>query len=136
MTLAELAKLINPESSNNYPSGENTTQIDEEDVDKLRGREEVDALKVANKLKWEELKCREQDREQRKRYADYIFVFLCIYMVLVFTVLILCGCCGVGFCLSDSVIIALITTTTANIIGIFIFVVRYLFKSSDESKSN
>lgn len=132
MTLTELAKLINPESCSKYPSGESATLIDEEDVDKLRGREEVDALKVANKLKWEELKCREQDRGQRKRYANCIFVFLCVYMILVFVVLILCGCCDIRFSLNDSVIIALITTTTANIIGIFVFVVKYLFKSSED----
>lgn len=134
MNLAELAKLINPESYSTYPAGENTTHIDEEDVDKLRGREEIDALRVANKLKWEELECRKQDREQRKRYANYIFGFLCTYMILVFIVLILSGYCDIRFSLSDSVIIALITTTTANIIGIFIFVVRYLFKSPEDKK--
>lgn len=134
MNLTELVKLINPESYSNYPSGENTTQIDEEDVDKLRGREEIDALRVVNKLKWEELECRKQDREQRKRYANYIFGFLCTYMILVFVVLLLSGFCDIRFCLSDPVIIALITTTTANIIGIFIFVVKYLFKSSEDKK--
>ena len=32
-----------------------------------------------------------------------------------------------GFELSDTVLITLITTTTANVIGIFVFVVKYLF---------
>lgn len=135
MKLEELAKLINPQSFSEYPSGENKTEIGEVDIEKLRGREELDSMKVANKLKWEELESRKQDREQRKRYANYIFGFLCAYMVLVFIVLILSGFCDIRFCLSDSVIIALITTTTtANIIGIFIFVVKYLFKSSEDKK--
>lgn len=134
MKLEELAKLINPQSYSEYPSGENKTEIGEIDIEKLRGREELDSMKVSNKLRWEELENRKQDRAQRKRYANYIFGFLCIYMLLVFCILIMSGFCDIKFELSDSVIIALITTTTANIIGIFVFVVKYLFKSSGDKE--
>lgn len=38
-----------------------------------------------------------------------------------------CGSYHTHFGLSDDVLITLITTTTANVIGIFVFVVKYLF---------
>lgn len=133
-TLEELAKLINPQEYNDYPAGEKTTQIGEDDVEKLRGREEIEALRIANKLKCEELECRKQDRAQRKVYADYLFIFLCIYMLIVLSVLYKSGCAQSGFELSDSVVITLITTTTANVIGIFVLVIKYLFKSPEEKR--
>lgn len=88
-------------------------------------------------IRKEELEGKRQDRLQRKAYADNIFTFLCIYMIIVFVILFKHGCLFNGFELSDSVIVALITTTTANIIGIFVFVVRYLFNTpngKDNSK--
>lgn len=88
-------------------------------------------------IRKEELEGKRQDRLQRKAYADNIFTFLCIYMIIVFVILFKHGCLFNSFELSDSVIVALITTTTANIIGIFVFVVRYLFNTpngKDKSK--
>lgn len=88
-------------------------------------------------IRKEELEGKRQDRLQRKAYADNIFTFLCIYMIIVFVILFKHGCLFNGFELSDSVIVVLITTTTANIIGIFVFVVRYLFNTpngKDKSK--
>ena len=67
-----------------------------------------------------------QDRTQRKKFAEKIFNFVSIYMYLVFFVLILSGCEN-KFYLSDSVLITLLGTTTANVIGVLIIVVTYLF---------
>jgi hypothetical protein len=71
-----------------------------------------------------------QDREERKKFAYKIFNFLCAFLVVCGVVLALCAVEYVPFRLSDSVLIALITTTCANVIGIFIFVVKYLFKTN------
>jgi len=82
-----------------------------------------------DRLKEEEVYDRQQNRMQRKEYADNIFAFLCVYMLFVFLILIGCGNYYAHFELSDTVLITLITTTTANVIGIFIFVVKYLFNT-------
>lgn len=89
--------------------------------------QEIKIAELENKK--EELESRRQDRLQRKIYADNIFTFLCFYMIIVFVILYKHGCLFNGFELSNSVVIALITTTTANIIGIFVLVVRYLFNT-------
>lgn len=108
----------------------NETPISNRDIEQEIKITELDIRK-------EELEGRRQDRLQRKAYADNIFTFLCIYMIIVFVILFKHGCLFNSFELSDSVIVALITTTTANIIGIFVFVVRYLFNTpngKDKSK--
>lgn len=77
----------------------------------------------------EELDGRKQDRIQRKEYANKIYALLCVYLVVVFTLLFFDG-----FGLTDlatPVLIAIVTTTTANIIGIFYFVAKYIFHTKE-----
>jgi len=73
----------------------------------------------------EELDGRKQDREQRKVFALSIFGLVCAYLLAVLAARFL-----VGFglmTLSDIVLNVLLTTTTANVIGIFMIVAKYLF---------
>ncbi|WP_314272707.1 hypothetical protein [Hoylesella shahii] len=73
----------------------------------------------------EELDGRKQDREQRKVFALWIFGLVCVYLLVVLTAVYF-----VGFglmVLNDIVLNVLLTTTTANVIGIFIIVAKYLF---------
>lgn len=133
--LRSILDKINLESSKNEPKQEERTEIKDDEIELIRKREEVKTMTVANKIRNEELENRRQDRAQRKVYADNLFTFLCFYMILVFFILYKSGSLYNSFELSDSVIIALITTTTANIIGIFAFVVRYLFKTPDDKNN-
>lgn len=133
--LRSILDKINLESSKNEPKQEERTEIKDDEIELIRKREEVKIMTVANKIRNEELENRRQDRAQRKVYADNLFTFLCFYMILVFFILYKSGSLYNSFELSDSVIIALITTTTANIIGIFAFVVRYLFKTPDDKNN-
>ena len=114
---------------------ERNTSFGERDINALRGEAEIEALKIDNKIKSETLESKKQDREERKKYAMYSLYFLTGYMALVFAILFLAGFKLLGFELSNAVLIALITTTTANVIGIFAFVMMYLFNPR-EHKTN
>ena len=73
----------------------------------------------------EEIETIKQDREQRKPFSVALFVFMCVYMSVAILIVI---CCGLGWLkLSDKVTITMLTTTLANIIGIFSFVAKYLY---------
>ena len=98
----------------------------------ITSSEEDSAQRIAIEDRREDLENKRQNRNQRKSYGNKLFVFLCVYMILVFIVLFFCGFSLFGFTLSDTVLVALITTTTANVIGIFAFVVRYLFYSKQK----
>ena len=79
------------------------------DIEKLR--EEVESLK--------------QDRRQRKHLSYALFLFMCVYMAAALVVVFLCGF-SVMY-LSDTVLGILLTTTLADVIGIFSFVAKYLY---------
>lgn len=94
----------------------------EEDIRK----QELRKLELENAAREGENAGDDQDRLQCKEFADKIFDFVRNYMLFVCIVLFLKGITS-QFYLSDSVIITLLGTTTANVIGILIIVVTYLF---------
>jgi hypothetical protein len=67
----------------------------------------------------------EDDNQGRREFSRSIFTVTVIWMFLVLMIVIQCA--NGKWHLSDSVLIALITTTTATVIGIFIIVANYLF---------
>lgn len=98
------------------------------DIEKDIAQENLRKAQLENDALDEVNKGDAQDREQRKQFAEMIFTFVCLYMGAVIFILLLSGAQWVDFRLSDQVVITLITTTTANIIGILLIVVHYLFR--------
>lgn len=95
------------------------TILEREDLDKKREREYVRGLK--------------QDIDERKKYANRIFVLVAVWLAVVVVVLVADGIRWpwmaryVGFDLPEAVLMALITTTTGGVVGILLIVARYLF---------
>lgn len=77
----------------------------------------------------QEILDRNQDREERKKYAFRTFIFLSVFTGLILSIIILAGFSKItSFDLKEPVLIALITSSLASIVGIFILVMRYLFR--------
>ena len=93
--------------------------------------EKLKEAKLKNEALEGENKGENQDRKQRKKFAEKIFTFVTYYMFAVFFILILCGSPS-SFHLSDTVLVTLLGTTTANVIGILIIVVTYLFSKKNK----
>ena len=77
---------------------------------------------------------KKQNIREKKKYARHLFGMLCIWLTLMMGILILNGFGKIPFTclkfsLSDSVIITLITTTTANVAAFFLVVTKHLFPS-------
>ncbi|MCD0465594.1 hypothetical protein [Flavobacterium sp. ENC] len=68
-----------------------------------------------------------QNMVERKRYAEYIFSFTCIWCICIFFILMWKGLGKLN--LSDEIIITLIGSTTLNILVFFTLVTKYLFNS-------
>ena len=77
----------------------------------------------------EEVESLRQDRKQRKIFGYIIFGFMCVYMTASLTLVFFSGFKLVE--LSDTVIVTLLTTALANVIGIFNFVAKYLFHTKN-----
>jgi hypothetical protein len=84
-----------------------------------------------------------QDIKERKTYAQQTFRLICVWLIGVFFLLLLQGFLGpnptyikfpsgyelnIKFNLADNVLIAVVGGTTASVIGIFVYVVKYLFQ--------
>ncbi len=109
-------------------SQDQVNDSEEEENVSLKDLERVKSLLDINFRK-EELEGRKQDRKQRGEYANKIFVLLCAYLGIILLALFLSGLRVMNT--SDTVLVALVTTATANVIGIFIFVAKYLFHTKD-----
>lgn len=78
---------------------------------------------------------------EREKYARRIFRLIVVWLAFVGIIIVADGIhnpvFGFLFDLSDAVLITLITTTTASVLGLFIVVVNYLFhRPSAGTKSN
>lgn len=75
---------------------------------------------------------REQDLQQRHELTGNLFRLICVWMGFIAVVLVVCGCHWMK--LADNVLITLLTTTTATVLGLFTIVARYFFKNSGDTK--
>ena len=117
-TLFENIIALESLSKEKFKSEEKEQMLSSEDIALERGRVDI-------YIKKEELEGAKQDRAQRKQYADKIFLLVAFYLISVYILIILSG---VSFLeIDSSVLIAIVTTTTANVIALFTFVAKYLF---------
>jgi hypothetical protein len=86
---------------------------------------EVAVLNLEEEFSMAQLKRLLDDNKARKSFSVFIFAITILWMFLVLFIVIQCS--RKKFILSDSVLITLITTTTANVFGFFYVVVNYLF---------
>ena len=78
---------------------------------------------------------RDTARDQRKVYAKYVFILVCAWIVAIYLLLLL-QVLGTWLTpayrpLSEAVLIALISSTTVNLIGTLIIVLKYIFRVSN-----
>lgn len=104
----------------NTLEGEGATIFDAIETDYAGKRNDIELKNLQ-----EDLNGKKQDREQRGKFAGRIFNLMCYYLGTVMIIVILKG--AKVLALSDSVVNVLLTTTAANIIGIFMIVAKYLF---------
>lgn len=79
----------------------------------------------------EELESKKQDRRQRGEFSRKIYWTIVGYMVVVLCVLCATGAGWLCFS-SPAIMITLLSTTTANVIGLFVIVTKYLFHTSSK----
>jgi len=73
-----------------------------------------------------------QDIELRKEYAQKIYWLVVGWVAAILVILFLQGFSQNGFSLANSVLLALVGTTTLNIVGLLYVITHYLFPSKDK----
>lgn len=119
------------EQLNQNPSinsdGEANTSLSNSETAQMKELEHLRQMKILNDKIVEEIESLKQDRNQRKQFAERIFLSVQNYMIIIVCLLFVQGFHVLYFSLSDTVLVTLLGTTTVNVIGIFAFVARYLF---------
>lgn len=92
---------------------------------KISTLEDTNSSDLKREKERQELMSMIQDREQRKTFADKIFTVTVIYIAVVLFILIACGFSRLQF--SDTVLITLLSTTTANILSLLVIVFNHIF---------
>lgn len=119
---AQVQQLLNAESSKSETSATESHFLD-----------------VERDIKVEYLRTLRQNNQERKKYAMYIFILTSIWAFCIFLILFFQGFGDNSpFCfnISDNVLITLITTTTINFFGFFLLVIKYLFKSEQQTSTD
>ena len=101
-------------------------------ADKNTPSDEVAYKALLHREKKESIKSQTQDRKQRKAFARKIFFLTIAWLCVIGVILLLQGFLGPRNCfnLSDSVLIAVISGASVNIIGLMAIVIRYLFPTN------
>ncbi|GEM_PF-2014406 len=106
---------------------EELSVLNKNDIEEVRqserGLPSLQELEAQDKQ--EDITTKKDNRKKRGIFSYCIFGFVCTYMV---AVLVIVFFCGFNVMTIDSkVLIALLSTTTANVIGLFAVVAKYLF---------
>jgi hypothetical protein len=113
---ADLSKISAPSNVSPVPQPE--TNAERVDLDNQRRKVEVEGLR--------------QDTAERKMYARHFFILSCAWICIITAILLLQGFGSFWygrfpFKLSEPVVLAVIGSTTVNILGILYVVANYLF---------
>ena len=85
-------------------------------------------------LKQQELAQHKEIHKWRKNYSSKIFWLVCVWLGCVIVSIFFQGFNFSSFSLTDGVLIAFITTTTASVVGIFLVVANWLFPHNKSTK--
>jgi hypothetical protein len=98
--------------------------VDKDEINKKEKKLDLDKQK-------QELKNQKQDSEFRKEIFSFIKYLTIAYLVFVALIIIFSGFALWGFEIGDGVLIALLTTTTANIIALVLAITVSIFKKQN-----
>lgn len=132
----ELARLIEQGAKKDSAPEKVYLKVPGEKLEK--NKLELDALRVKNSKLEQTVKQAEETHELRKFYAKLVFGILAIWLIFVLAAVFMAGFKYKGFELPSEVLIAFITSSTVNVIGLFVIVAGWLYpkKSGDSSDSD
>jgi len=84
----------------------------------------------------QELKEAKDTHALRLGYAGRIFWLVCAWLICVAIAVFMSGFSYNDFKLSDKVLITFITSTTVNVVGLFVVVAKWMFPSGNNKKSS
>ena len=103
-----------------------------EKTSRQKSEQEIETLKIRNKELAYKLAQLQKFDQTRDEYVLKLFRLIVSWLVIVVIFVALAATLGNHFKLSDSVLIAFITSTTVSVLGLFVIVARWLFPSDND----
>lgn len=117
--------------------GANNVRVDpSEDLDDVKQDYEIEQIKEQLKELGQGRRHADDVHKMRKSFAPYLFGLVCVWLVIVAVAVFFSGFEFKGFKLNDKVIIAFIATTTANVLGLFYVVAKWLYPNNGSHTSS
>ena len=88
---------------------------------------QIDGLKAQVEYYRTQVDSMKADIGQREKYGKHVFGLTIVWLLIVLTIVVLQALAVFG--LSESVMITLIGSTTLNIIGLLVIVLKYIFRT-------
>lgn len=124
MSRASIKNRVKEAATNDEPLG-----TEEFEPDPALSLEEHKALTELKALQ-QQYKETVDTHELRVEYTGKIFILVCCWLGFVIGFIVLSGFKVYDFKLSDSVLIAFITSTTINVVGLFIVVAKWMYPTA------
>jgi hypothetical protein len=150
--VSEIPEKIDLRSIQPLPTAnEQTHELAQKELLEYFTNQRINEAKAAREE--EKVRVLQQDRIERQKYAKYLFQLICLWLLGIYSIILLNGFNGSilsvrtddipvirrvrvvpSFELSDAVLLALIGGTTINVLGLFVIVANYLFTPPKEPK--
>jgi hypothetical protein len=114
------------DSINEYVSETSWESVDSNE--QLHKNIELELKRTELQKKQGEVKDMDQNRSQRDKYAAKIFVLMAVYLALTLLTVYLSATECIAFTVPTEVLVTLVATTAVEVIGLFVLVVKYLFR--------
>ncbi len=113
-------------NSNTEPA-EQPDQYTEDETSDLEKQHLLKQRLLETQTKKQALKQHKSEHKQRVQYAEKIYKIVRNWLIVVVIIVSCSAIPTIQFQLSDNVLITLLTTSTATVLGLFITVLKYIF---------
>ena len=102
--------------------------------------QETDSARSLDDQYWESIKQHNKESNDthklRLKYTGRIFWLICIWLACVVVAVFMSGFSGFGFNLSDTILIAFISSTTITVVGLFAVIAKWMFPQGQQQKGS
>lgn len=128
--IPDIVQIVSQAAAREAPS---STDLDEQpdlsiDLEESRIEFQLDCL-------YQEFKHLNDNHNLRLSYTGRIYGLVVAWLVCVVGCVAMAGFSAWGFRLSDTVLVAFITSTTVNVVGLFVLVAKWMYPSGREGES-
>jgi hypothetical protein len=117
--------------NSSFEPADQPDQYTKDETSDLEMQHVLEQRLLETQTKRQALKQHKSEHKQRVQYAEKIYKIVRNWLIIVVIIVSCSAIPSINFQLSDNVLITLLTTSTATVLGLFITVLKYIFGRSE-----